>query len=38
MLAVTRLLDVFTVHACAGEAAGMAGHIRQQSRPRLGAP
>jgi len=27
ILAVTRLIDVFAVHACVDEAAGMAGHI-----------
>jgi len=27
MLAITRLIDVFTVHACVDEAAGIAGRI-----------
>ena len=38
MLAITRLIDVFTVHACAAEAAGFAGPIPVAIAPAAGNP
>ena len=38
MLAITRLLDVFTVYACANEAAGIVGHIPPLIPPESGNP
>jgi anti-sigma B factor antagonist len=38
MLAITRLLDVFAVHACFEEAAGIAGRIPATTTPAAGHP
>ena len=38
MLAVTRLIDVFAVHACADEVAGFAGRIPVAIGPAAGSP
>jgi anti-sigma B factor antagonist len=38
MLAITRLVDVFAVHACADEAAGIAGRIPPAIAPEAGNP
>jgi hypothetical protein len=38
MLAITRLIDVFAVHACADEAAGMAGRVPVAIPPATGSP
>jgi anti-sigma B factor antagonist len=38
MLAITRLIDVFAVHACVDEAAGSAGRIPAATTQRPGGP
>ena len=38
MLAVTRLIDVFAVHACVDEASGIAGRIPVAIAPAAGSP
>ncbi len=38
MLAITRLIDVFAVHACVDEAAGSAGRIPAATTPAAGSP
>ena len=38
MLAITRLIDVFAVHACVDEAAGIAGRIPVAIAPAAGGP
>jgi anti-sigma B factor antagonist len=38
MLAITRLIDVFAVHACVDEAAGIAGRIPVAIAPAAGNP
>jgi anti-sigma B factor antagonist len=38
VLAVTRLIEVFSVHACVEDAAGSAGHSGRASAPAAGHP
>ncbi len=38
MLAITRLIDVFAVHACVDEAAGSAGRVPVAIVPEAGSP